>query len=74
MDDVRIYNRSLSTGEMQQLYTLTDKAQTVDCNPTNIAINPLGTEICDGVDNDCDGSIDEGVGISFYEDLDGDGY
>lgn len=58
-DDVRIYNRALSSGEISQLYTVTHKAQTVDCNPTNTEINPLGTEICDGVDNDCDGQIDE---------------
>ncbi|MBK7094713.1 MAG: hypothetical protein IPH57_06610 [Saprospiraceae bacterium] len=31
-----------------------------DCNDTNAAINPAATEVCDGVDNDCDGSTDEG--------------
>ncbi len=29
---------------------------------------------CDGVDNDCDGSTDEGIKKVFYEDLDGDGF
>ena len=29
-----------------------------DCDDTQSAVNPRGTEICDGVDNDCDGDID----------------
>ena len=32
----------------------------LDCAPTNAAINPLATEIADGLDNDCDGVVDEG--------------
>lgn len=30
-----------------------------DCNDTNAAAYPGATEVCDGVDNDCNGQIDE---------------
>jgi len=32
----------------------------IDCNDNNISINPSAIEVCDSVDNNCDGSIDEG--------------
>jgi hypothetical protein len=31
-------------------------------------------ESCDGEDNDCDGSVDEEAGKTWYQDCDGDGY
>ncbi|MFM7618626.1 MAG: MopE-related protein, partial [Bacteroidota bacterium] len=45
-----------------------------DCNDANNAIYPGATETCNTVDDDCDGSTDEGVQTTYYVDADGDGY
>src|SRR5262245_7343303 len=45
-----------------------------DCDDSNEGISPGAEEICDGVDNNCDGSVDEGVTDLFYADTDGDGF
>jgi uncharacterized delta-60 repeat protein len=45
-----------------------------DCNDGDTNINPARAEICDGLDNNCNGTIDDGVLLVFYKDLDGDGY
>jgi hypothetical protein len=46
----------------------------LDCNDQNNAIHPGAVEICDGVDNDCVGGIDNGLTfVTYYTDQDGDG-
>ena len=45
-----------------------------DCDDNNSVVNPAAEEICDGVDNNCDGTVDEGVTTTFYEDADADGF
>jgi hypothetical protein len=45
-----------------------------DCNDDDATVNPGATEICDGIDNDCDGNVDEDVTTTFYRDADGDGF
>ena len=45
-----------------------------ECDDTNYLINPGATEFCDGLDNNCNGEIDEGVSTPYYLDEDGDGF
>lgn len=46
-----------------------------DCNDGNAAINPTASEICNTQDDNCNGSIDEGLTfITYYVDLDHDNY
>jgi hypothetical protein len=45
-----------------------------DCDDNNSAVNPAATEVCNSIDDDCDGSTDEGVLLTFYADADADTY
>jgi hypothetical protein len=48
--------------------------QAGDCDDNNDDINPGEIEVCDGIDNDCDGQADEGVKTQYFADTDGDGF
>jgi len=45
-----------------------------DCDDLDPHINAGATEVCDGLDNNCNGDIDEGVLNTYYLDSDGDGF
>lgn len=45
-----------------------------DCDDSDSSVYPDATEICDGLDNNCDGAIDEGVTEEFWPDMDQDGF
>lgn len=53
---------------------ITDKS---DCNDFDPFTNPASDEVCDFVDNNCDGTVDEDSAVDateFYADVDGDGF
>ncbi|GDX81801.1 hypothetical protein LBMAG42_36120 [Deltaproteobacteria bacterium] len=47
-----------------------------DCADANARINPGATEMCNAVDDDCDGVVDDNASdaTTYYADLDGDGH
>ncbi|MBN2799494.1 MAG: putative metal-binding motif-containing protein, partial [Deltaproteobacteria bacterium] len=51
-------------------------ADASDCADSEPSVNPNGVEVCDGLDNDCDGNPDAGAvdAPTWYADGDGDGW
>ena len=45
-----------------------------DCDDEDPDVHPEHPELCDELDNDCDGDVDEDVKPTWYVDDDGDGY
>ena len=64
-DDFGDPNNSLIDCEQPSGYVLDN----TDCDDSNSNVYPGNTEICDGIDNDCDNVTDEGCAL---EDCDGD--
>jgi hypothetical protein len=45
-----------------------------DCNDANMAVRPGATEVCNGVDDNCNGATDDGLPNGCWNDGDRDGY
>ena len=48
--------------------------QTLDCADSNATIYPNASEVCNGLDDNCDGQPDDGVQVPLYLDQDQDGW
>ncbi|MFT5584796.1 MAG: hypothetical protein ACI9VR_002383 [Cognaticolwellia sp.] len=51
-------------------------SDSTDCLDSDATVNPAGTEVCNSVDDDCDGTVDNGASdaTDWYPDTDCDGY
>lgn len=46
-----------------------------DCDDTDPSVHPGASELCNDVDEDCDGIVDEGIAVvTYFLDEDGDGF
>jgi len=45
-----------------------------DCDDADANNFPGNVEVCDGLDNNCDDTVDEGVTTTYYPDVDADGF
>jgi hypothetical protein len=51
-------------------------ADSTDCDDTRASVHPGATETCNSIDDDCDGTVDDGAtdAVTWYADADGDTY
>lgn len=72
-----LVNRNDADYDNDGFPVVSDNGQLIDCNDSDPRIHPGAEEVCDGIDNDCDGTIDQGDDVkgqrTLYKDFDGDG-
>ncbi|MCB9758477.1 MAG: putative metal-binding motif-containing protein [Alphaproteobacteria bacterium] len=71
------YGDSLETGDLACEAPVGKVDNGRDCDDRDPDVRPTADEVCDGVDNNCDGAIDGDDAVdatTWYPDADGDGY
>ena len=78
--DEDTYGDSADEGAPACEQPLSTSVNALDCDDTESAINPDANEVCDSVDNDCDGDVDDddanidpATQSTYYVDADEDG-
>jgi alpha-tubulin suppressor-like RCC1 family protein len=71
-DDTTIGDRDLDGDGVVDSVCCNGDTCGTDCNDLVRGINPSSPEVCNGYDDDCDGTIDEGVTVPSWPDLDFD--
>ena len=64
------------TDVIQTCDEITDTPKSAEIAMTALTVNPDSNEICDNIDNNCDGIVDTDAvdAVPFYADADQDGY
>lgn len=73
-DNLILYQDLDSDGFGGQVMDACGVSNNLDCIDFDDTVNPSAVEVCDNVDQNCNGLVDEGLLLTFYADIDGDGY
>ncbi len=73
-DNMLLYTDADSDGYGGQTLDACGVSSNSDCLDFDDSVNPNAVELCDNIDQNCNGIVDEGVLLTFYQDLDQDGY
>jgi len=68
------YGNATATAETGTSVPAGHAENNTDCDDGDATVHPGATETCNGTDDNCDGSTDEGVLNTYYRDFDSDGH
>lgn len=69
------YGDALADGTMNCAAPAGMVSNNLDCNDNDNAMHPGASETCDGLDNDCNGAVDDSLPVfTYYLDHDNDGF